>query len=194
MALNMMPLTGEQLDKLIELSGCDTNWSAQRMQRQIKAYLVKNSKNPAGELHTQETIGKHGFGWLGEPGDQSLDSWRFYLGLRSGETLAETVIGLVPPDFQIGGIPLLPRLSLGIQPKGNRLGITRDDIRRTIRDIEAQVPDTMREIRSQVMRDAPTYGLSPTDVESQMRELEAETRRQIRGMEEDVWREVELNP
>lgn len=106
--LNMCIMDENQFDRLIEVSGCDTGWSAKRMQDHLKSYLVDTSDDPRETRLLLEAIGKYGFGWLGEPGDQSLDLWRFTFGLRPGETLGDTVRSLVPADFQIGGIPLRP--------------------------------------------------------------------------------------
>jgi len=80
---------------------------------------------------------------------------------------------------------------------------TRRQVRDTLRDMESRVPDTLRDMESrvpgvmadierQMMRDAEKYGLSPSDVRNQMRELESGTRQQIRGMEPDVRRQIRL--
>ena len=52
------------------------------------------------------------------------------------------------------------------------------------------MPDTVREVERNMMRDAADYGLSPSDVSEQMQELEAETRREIRQMEPDVRQQI----
>lgn len=136
--LNACPIDESQVDELIALSGCDETWSAKRMQEQINAYLVKISKDPAGESFRQYRLGKYGFGWLGEPGDQSLDVFRFCFDLLPGQTLGDTIRELVPPDFEVGGVPLwaqfhaeaLPsNVTYSVQsvPHERRSGVTRED-------------------------------------------------------------------
>lgn len=48
----------------------------------------------------------------------------------------------------------------------------------------------MAEIERQMMQDASKYGLSPSEIRTQLRELEAGTRQEVRGMEDDVIREI----
>lgn len=107
--LNLMMIDKERLDELIAESGCDPKWSARAMQTHINGYLVLKSDDSIEEQEAQGRMGRYGFGWLGEPGDQSLDAWRFAMGLAPGETLADHVVGVAPAGYAIGGIPLRPR-------------------------------------------------------------------------------------
>ena len=91
-----------------------------------------------------------------------------------------------PSNFDL--TPAIPRLT------GT---VTRDDVRRTLRDMEDRVPDTLRDMEDnlpdvmadmerEMMKNASEYGLSSSDVRDQMRDIEASAREQIRGMESDV--------
>jgi len=73
----------------------------------------------------------------------------------------------------------------------------RSRVRETLQDMEDNVPDTlesmedslpavMADMEAQMMKDAAKYGLSPSEVRAQLREIEAGAREQIRGMEDDV--------
>ncbi|HVC98990.1 MAG TPA: hypothetical protein VND64_35325 [Pirellulales bacterium] len=108
--LNFLAIDDEDLESLITKSGCDRGLSARHMQKHIRRWLITNSADPASEVAAQERIARYGFGWLGEPGDQSLDTFHAYLGLASGETVADLLDGALPGavNFELGGIPLTP--------------------------------------------------------------------------------------
>lgn len=95
-------------------------------------------------------------------------------------------------SYSLPDSPLLPE---------RRVGVTREDVRRTLREMESNVPktlqemedslpDTMADLEREMMRDAHKYGLSPSEVRAQLREIQSGTRDQIRGMEDDVKREI----
>jgi hypothetical protein len=78
-----------------------------------------------------------------------------------------------------------------------RAGVTREDVRQTLREMEDNVPDTLREMQAnvpdvmrdmerQMMKDAHKYGLSHSEVRSQIRDIERQTRSNIWDMEDDV--------
>jgi len=107
--LNALYIDSDDLEKWIAESGCDPKWSARAMQRHLNRYKVLQAEDPLQEAEAQERLAKYGFGWLGVPGDQSLDVWRFGMGLTPGQTLADHVRGIVPGDYKLGGIPLTPQ-------------------------------------------------------------------------------------
>ena len=94
-----------------------------------------------------------------------------------------------------------------------RAGVTRDDVRQTLREMESNVPQTLKEMEDdlpdimadlerEMMRDAHKFGLSPSDVRAQVRDIETgareqirgiegDVRKEIRGMEDDVWQELQ---
>lgn len=82
-----------------------------------------------------------------------------------------------------------------------RAGISRDDVRQTLREMEAEVPNTLREMERNLpstmadlergmMKDANKFGLSQSEVQSQLREIENGARQQIRGMESEVKQQI----
>jgi hypothetical protein len=88
-----------------------------------------------------------------------------------------------------------------INNRNNRPAFTREQVRDTLREMEDNVPDTLREMESNVpdvienmrehmIKDAEKYGLSKSDVELQLRDIEAAARDQIRGMESDVRKNI----
>jgi hypothetical protein len=83
----------------------------------------------------------------------------------------------------------------------SRAGVTRSDVRDQLRemernvpsildDMESHVPDMMADMEREMMRDAYKYGLSPSDVQAQIRSMEYESRQQIRDMKGDVRRQI----
>jgi ElaB/YqjD/DUF883 family membrane-anchored ribosome-binding protein len=52
--------------------------------------------------------------------------------------------------------------------------------------MQANVPDVMRDMERQMMKDAHKYGLSHSEVRSQIRDIERQTRSNIWDMEDDV--------
>jgi ElaB/YqjD/DUF883 family membrane-anchored ribosome-binding protein len=94
-------------------------------------------------------------------------------------------------------VPLNPRALF----EESRMGVTRSDVRDTLRDAENRVPDTLRDIESrlpqrtadierEMMRNASKYGLSASDVRAQVQAIESQARQQVRGMEGDVRRQI----
>ncbi|MHB8969716.1 MAG: cell envelope integrity protein TolA [Pirellulaceae bacterium] len=61
-----------------------------------------------------------------------------------------------------------------------------DNVPQTLQEMEGNLPDTMADMEARMMKDAAKYGLSPSDVRSQLRDIEAGARKHIRGMEDDV--------
>jgi hypothetical protein len=56
----------------------------------------------------------------------------------------------------------------------------------TLQEMEDNIPDIMADMEASMMKDAAKYGLSPSDIREQMREIEAGARGQIRESEDDV--------
>jgi Zn-finger nucleic acid-binding protein len=61
-----------------------------------------------------------------------------------------------------------------------------DNVPETLQEMEDSLPDVMADMEARMMEDAAKYGLSPSDVRAQLREIEAGAREQIRGMEDEV--------
>ena len=89
----------------------------------------------------------------------------------------------------------------GLTPSGRP---SREDVRRTLREMESRVPQTLSEIESnipstmaqierQMLQDASKYGLSHDDVKAQLRDIEQAVRQQIKEMGPDVKRSIQEN-
>jgi hypothetical protein len=94
-------------------------------------------------------------------------------------------------------LPVAPIITPRSLFEETRMGVTRDDVRCHLRnmennvpsvlhDMESNVPDVMHRMESEMMSNAYKYGLSSSDVRAQLQEIEWQSRQQIRNMEPEV--------